>query len=289
MTDTNFIDEVVQPAGQGQSSSDAPAAAQPSGQGLPGADTSTVQPNGQGPDVTETGLYDLSTVPEELRDSVAPILKEIEGNATKKFQQHADFRRQWEPYEELGIHELDPEGLGNLLEFARALDGEGARDALLELADALGVDLTAEPGEPDPLSDLRSELEDLRAWKAQIEENEQLDNVRAETSQRIQAEWASVQERHGKPFTDEEVDSLRELATAFLEAGKDEPITKAYEFIHGLTGRAASDFVANAPDQPAPAEPGGRAATTAEPVDDFETAERLLRERRQQRAALAAA
>lgn len=288
MSDTDFIGEVVQPSGQGQPSPDTPAVQPSSGQGQSG-DTSTVQPGGQGHDVNETGLYDLSTVPEELRDSVAPILREIEGNATKKFQQHADFRRQWEPYESLGINELDPEGLGNLLEFARALDGDGAREAILGLAEALEVDLTGEPGEPDPLSDVRSELEELRAWKASQEEERQLDTIRAETSQRIQAEWAAVQERHGREFTDEEVDSLRELATAFLEAGKDEPITKAYEFIHGLTGRAATNFVENAPTQPAPAEPGGRAATTAEPVTSFEDAERLLRERRQQRAALAAA
>jgi hypothetical protein len=44
------------------------------------------------------GLYDLTTVPEHLRPVVEPLLKKVEANVTQRFQEHADFRKQWEPF-----------------------------------------------------------------------------------------------------------------------------------------------------------------------------------------------
>lgn len=284
-------DDAVQPAGQGQESDNAPAV-QPEGQGQQGADTPDVQPEGQGVDgVTETGLYDLSTVPEEQREFIAPILKDIERNANARFQQHADHRATWAPYEELGVNELDPEGLGALLEFAQQLDGEGARDAILGLAENLGIDLTGDAaveGEPDPIAELRAEVQELREWKEARVSGEQLEAEQATAAESIQAEWAEVQKAHGRPFTDKEVERLRKLATEYLKADNPEPIKAAYSFIKELAGEAATEFVGGSPDVPATAAPGGRASTTAEPTDDFKEAQRLHAERRQQRTATAA-
>ena len=283
-------DEVVAQAAAEPALIDAPEV-QPSGQGQQGAGAPDVQPSGQGDEVaTETGLYDLSTVPEDQRGYVEPILKEIERNTNAKFRQHAADRQTWEPYEALGVTDLDPEGLGALIGFAEALD-EDPRAAIVGLAQTFGVDLGEvgdEPAEDDPVADLRAEVESLRAWRDERVNGEQENDARAEAAERIQTEWSEVQQLHGRDFTEAEVLRLRTLATTFLKADSETPIKDAYEYITGLTGQAATDFVAGAPTQPAPAEPAGRASTTAVPVDDIEEAQRLHGERRRARAAHAA-
>jgi hypothetical protein len=83
-------------------------------------DNSTaVQPEevdaGQGGE--SSGLYDLSSIPEQLRPAVEPVFKQWEANVTKKFQDHAEYRKSWEPYEQLGVNNLDPSELQDLIAF----------------------------------------------------------------------------------------------------------------------------------------------------------------------------
>lgn len=74
----------------------------------------------QGVDSGDSGYAQyLDSVPPEIREQVEPLFKEFDGNVTKKFQEHAEYRKQWEPYEETGIKDLDPESLKGLLEFAQ--------------------------------------------------------------------------------------------------------------------------------------------------------------------------
>src|SRR5690349_17553500 len=73
-----------------------------------GADDGTVPAEapageGQGDEVNGGGLYDLASAPDDLRPFLEAELKKIEGNVSKRFQDHSQYRDQWSPYEELGV------------------------------------------------------------------------------------------------------------------------------------------------------------------------------------------
>jgi hypothetical protein len=272
--------EAVQPDGA-ESTSD---------QGQPSApDTSAVQPEeGQGQQDAQTGLYDLSTVPEEYRSHVEQHLKDIERNANAKFQEHAEYRKSWEPYSTLGITDVPPDSLGALLEFAQQLaDPESARDAVLNLAQALELDLASDPDldegdEPDPVSELRERLDRFEQEKEQAAAEA---TARAEIAQlqqqaltSYQAEYAEVEKLNGTPFSKEEKEQLIGLAKRF-QNDNDEPIKAAFTFINSISGRAEAALVNGQPAPPAPAEPSGRASSVVQPVESFEDALRLHLER----------
>jgi hypothetical protein len=264
------------------------------GQGQPIADEpSAVQPQeGQGQQDAQTGLYDLSTVPEEYRSHVEQHLKDIERNANAKFQEHAEFRKSWEPYAELGLNDVDPEGVAALMEFAQALsDPESARDAITNLAQALELDLGAAPeaeesGEPDVIEQLRAEIAELKQAYTGDKEQQEIAALRQQADQAYRAEFAEVEQLNGKPFSREkgpngepsEADQLIDLARRF-QMDTDEPIKAAYKFINSISGKAEKALVDSQPTPPAPAEPSGRASSSVQPVDTFEDALRLHLER----------
>jgi hypothetical protein len=258
------------------------------GQGQPIADQpSAVQPEGQGQPDAQTGLYDLSTVPEEYRSHVEQHLKDIERNANKRFQEAAEYRKAWEPYESLGINEVDPEGLSALMEFAQAIaDPESARDAVLNLAQALELDLNATPeydpdnpdNEPDPVEELRAKVEAIEQERAAQQEQAQIAQLQQQAEAAYRAEFAEVEGLNGKPFSQEEKVELIGLARRF-QLDHDEPIKAAYQFINSIRGGAEKALVDSQPAPPAPAEPAGRASSAVQPVDSFEEALRLHMER----------
>lgn len=247
------------------------------GQGDPSGDPSAVQPEGQGQQDAQTGLYDLSTVDEALRPAVEQHLKQIEENANKRFREHADFKKAWQPYEELGLNQVDPEQLTHVLEFISQLQEEDtAKDAVRALATELGLQFAEEPadaGEPDPVAQLDTRLARLEAWEASQQEAKDL----AAAQEAIRAEWAEVQAAHGAEFSKEEAEDLASLAGRFAE--EDAPVKAAYAFLQRIKGATETALVKQKALEPKPAARGGRASTAATPPDSFEEANRLHRER----------
>lgn len=265
------------------SSTEAEAGTAHEGQGQPDATPSAVQPEGQGQQDASTGLYDLSSVPEEYRSHVERIAKDIDRNVNAKLQEAADYRKSWEPYQELGLHEYDPQGLSGLMQFAEALsDPQTARDALFNLAGALEIDLAdgaGDPGELDPIHRLEQQQAEMQAFLAAWQEEQALNAAKEEALQGYRSEFADVEKAHGKQFDDAEKQRLIGLAKRFAASGEERPIEAAYAFINDIAGGAEKALVEAQPTPPAPAEPGGRASTAIQPVDSFEEAERLHRER----------
>src|SRR3954465_2872880 len=86
----------------------------------PGAqpDAAGGEGQGQGASTDNLGLHpDLSNVPEGIRSQVEALLKEYDGNVTWKFQEAAEYTKQCEPYQNLGINELEPDELSDLMAF----------------------------------------------------------------------------------------------------------------------------------------------------------------------------
>jgi hypothetical protein len=274
--ETSAETEAVQPTeGQGQ----------PDVTEAPEGTSAEVQPEGQGqPDAESGDLYQglLTTVPEEYHDALREAAEEMNRNVNAKLQEAAELRKSFEPYGELGLTDLDPSGLQALLQFADQIsDPATARDAVLGLVDALEIDLNGDPADaepPDPVEQVRAEVAQIREEQREREEATALAVAQAEADKALRAEYADVEKLNGKPFSTEERQQLIHLAKRF-QADNDRPIEAAYKVIQSIAGQAEAGLVNSQPAHPAPAEAGGRASSAVQPVDDFDTAERLHRER----------
>lgn len=255
----------------------APAEAQPSGQDQPPADATVVQPEGQGHE--SNGLYDeaISSVPEEHRQYVEPHFKEWDRKVTEKLSEAADFRKSWEAYEDTGIREFDPEQVEALVTIADALSDKSKARAFLEGALA-GLDDDVEPEVVEPVEDVDDRDRRLAVLEAERDERLKADRAVAELES-LQSQFADVHERHGKDFTEKEEKHLASLADRLHKAGSETPLKDAYDLISEISGDAEAALVATKTKEPPPAVPAGRAATRPVPVETFEEAGRLLRER----------
>jgi hypothetical protein len=64
----------------------------------------------------DPGLFPgLEEVPQEYRQYIDPILSEINKNAGNKINEYSEKLSGWEPYEELGVNQLEPETVGQLM------------------------------------------------------------------------------------------------------------------------------------------------------------------------------
>jgi len=225
------------------------------------------------------GLYDLNSVPEHLREHVAPHLKTIEGNVTKRFQEAADFRKQWEPYQGMGIDQVDPDQLKELLEF-RELAQDPA--AFKQWYDQVGQELGYAGGEPDEDFDLgddgdmRAQLrEELKAELMQeiapIQEQFQSAQYEAAVQaerDKIEQELAGLEKQHGE-F---DRDAVLQFALSY---GEDDPdaVAKGHADYVRITSGARNGLVEQKLAQPGTPETGGRPAdTSAKPVTNFQDA-----------------
>ena len=216
------------------------------------------------PATPEGDAFDVSVIPEEHRPHVERLIQEA-----------TDYRQGWEPYEALGINEVDPQGLEALLQFAQDIsDPETAREALLNIAKTLEIELdAADPAdpdgpdpdvEPDPTEDLRARLERIEQEREQTQEQARIQGLQQQAETAYRARYAEVEQLHGKPFSNDEKVQLIDLARRF-QLDNDEPIKAAYQFINSIRGGAEAALVNSQPTPPAPAEPAGRASSPAQP------------------------
>lgn len=189
---------------------------------------------------------------------------------------------QWAPYAGLGITDrYDAEQLEAVIQLADALQDPDAReDLILQLAETFEVsvpvaEVIATPTEIPELDALRTQLAELQETVAA---GRQADQV-AVFHKQLQDEYAEVEQLHGRAFNEKEEEALGALAEA-LAASSDSPLKDAYQLIAGIAGDAEASFFDQVSGQPAAGESApGHASTSPPLVDDFATAERLLRER----------
>jgi len=74
----------------------------------------------------------LDRIPEEVRGQVEPVFRDWDGQVTQRFQDAAEFKRTWEPYEQLGVHQVAPNEVQWLMQFRDAY--ENNPQAIIEWA-----------------------------------------------------------------------------------------------------------------------------------------------------------
>lgn len=248
---------------------------------------------GQGDSASVDGLYDLSSVPEELREYVENVAKQIQGNVTRRFQEHADFRRTWEPLSQVdGLTDVPPDELSELVQFRQiASDPATFDDWLVQVASAMAEadpdrfqsvfgqlgeqtglfgEEGGEGGEPggdmESLREMFAEMLDERLGPIEQHVNTSSQEARvAAAREQIQTELADVQKKHkdqfGEDLDEDAINHIRQLALSYPP---ENAIREAYGQHLKITGQAKGELVDDKLNQPKPGVNGGRADTAPE-------------------------
>ncbi len=219
-------------------------------------------------------------VPEDYRTHVEPYLRDVEKNTNERFREHADYRKQWEPYEELGLTEYDPESLQNLIQFAQmAADEDQFKEWVSSAAREMGLidaDEDIDDLEDEDESDLEALLEQkleerLKPLTERERQREEQERINA-ASEQIDEEINTLKEQYG------EFDEQIVYRFALPYDGPD-AIQQGFKDYQEWLSKTENGVLEGKDSTPPPPEGHGRADTTAKPITEFSEAKRLARER----------
>jgi uncharacterized protein YdcH (DUF465 family) len=250
---------------------------------------------GQGGSDEGLGLYDLDSVDPAYRDDVAAALKEIEGNVTRKFQEHSELRNKIGPYENLGIFDQDPENVANLLAFAEiAEDEEAFKEWWNEIGDRFGFAESDDDDDEDEEfsfdDDDDSDDEDLAEQLSEVVANiveERLAPIEQRVSAQQEAEMVSQVEQQiedaFKSLHDEHGEFDDDIVTRFALAypGDPEAIQKGFTDYQQFVGSTKRDTITSKANGSGPVDGPGKPNTNAQKPATIEDAGRALAERLQ--------
>jgi hypothetical protein len=242
--------------------------------------TDAVQPEGQGgvgtggdPPYAEY----LSRIPEDAREDIEPIFKEWDQNVSKKFQDHAEYRKQWEPLQETGINKLSPDEVSWLVQFRQALDqpeimqqwwdGYAKENGLtVAEAKAQAEDITDEYGFQDPSQQLEKLLEErltplqkqLEQYEGRFQEQTQA-QAKAEADRYIEGQVSALEKEHneGKKFDDETRGLVELFAAKYIDSDAMNAIPRGYADLQHVLNTHEKRTLDGKLNQPTPAEGGG--------------------------------
>lgn len=243
-------------------------------------------------DAGANGLYDLSSTPEELRPWAEDLVAQVSKNANQKFMEHAEYRKGWAPYEELGIRDMDPAELQELIDFRTNVLGDpetlqqwlGAvaaetgftpeltQEQWIEIGDQQGFFDPEDGGEnpagqqPDQQSlmdTITSVLEQRLAPLENFLAEQQTEQTVGQIRQQLEQQLDSLEEEHGEY----DRDAVVRLAHAFDAEGSEDPIADAFQEYQRLRGTSQADLLDAKGDQPASALGTGQADTAPEQFD----------------------
>jgi hypothetical protein len=219
---------------------------------------------GQGAD----GLYSkyLQDTPEDLRPFLTDALSRYSREAVEpKFREAADFRKQWEPFAEMGFNEVDPGELAQAYNLFQVFnDPSIAQEVLAEpdafqaawekVGESLGFfgdedeEEAPQEGQPDFLAQVRELLDErlspLEQSLTERQRNESVDQAKQQITQELDA----LQEEHGE-FNREIVIAI--AATKYGEA--EDAIQRAFKDYQSDRGGAQAALL----EQKVNGQPGG--------------------------------
>lgn len=244
----------------------------------------------------------LNAIPEQLRGDVEPHLKKWSSGVNERFMEAAEFRKTWEPYQELGLTDFQPEQVSELLKFAQfAQDEERFNDWLLREAEARellepdelpGGGPEGEPGDAggltlDGIKEVFSSMLDERLGPIQerfssMDEQERI----SEAGKAIDTKLSELKTQHGKGMSDEEWGAVQQRVLKLALSHVDEKtgllspesIDRAFADYQEIVSGAEQGLFRQKAEQPSTPERGGRPATAAEPITSFAEASKAALE-----------
>jgi len=221
----------------------------------------------------------LDRLPEGIRGDVEPVFKEWDSSVTKKFQEAADFRKQWEPFQDLGLTDVPRDEIENLMALRdlAANDPEQFDAWLSATAQERGLFGESEESEDpygeaeDPMSPVMSELGELKAWKEQMEQEQRVSEAMKVVDQQVSEAVA----KHP--------DVPRELAEQFLasfaESDPQNAVSLSFEAAEKWMAQIQQGMVSDKLSQPEAAEQGQRVDGSPEQISTFAQASQAALQR----------
>ena len=232
----------------------------------------TAQPTtGQGDGGTSDAPYAeyLNRIPEEYRGDVEPIFKEWDGNVTRRFQEAAEFRKQWEPFAQTGISQMQPDEVQWALQVAEAAQNNPA--ALRQWLDQNHpVEAPQQDfgtyDQYDPNAQLMQRLEQLEQQLQQG--NQRWQDFEAQTQQArdaqiMEAEVAALKEQFGSELPPKVLEQFEDLIVAFghkhAQPGVQpaQVVQKAWAELQPIVNAIEANALNRKVNDPNPAEGGG--------------------------------
>jgi hypothetical protein len=223
----------------------------------------------------------VNSAPEELRDAAAELAPVWDQYVQGKFNEAAEFRKQYEPYAD-SLQNLTPEDLQDYQAFKELSQDpqqlyqwhqnwdQQLRSEHPELFDSQGNYDGGVSQQAAVPPQLMNEVAELREWKAQQEmaaQQQQVDSF-------IQGELNTI--RTDNPnLSDQDMDDICALAARYVPAEGEPPqdlIQRGFRDFQNLIGRTERSFFDKKTSQPSPAQHGGRPSTAQSPITSFETA-----------------
>lgn len=203
--------------------------------------------------------FDPASLPEEL----VPAYKQMQADYTRKTQEVAALRQ--------------PDAVADYLRTLRPEDQE----AVLR---SIGIELQADEDDgdddlySDPDEELRRELEELKAWRAEQEQSRQDEEVETFLENSINDQIAALEEATGRELTEQEAQTIGEFAYDRARANGQVPDVKAaYERIYTeLLPHERKRWVQS---KKTPQAPNGSSASHQPDLDDPEQRREYLLQR----------
>jgi hypothetical protein len=251
----------------------------------------------EGSSALDEGLFPgIDKVPAEYRQHIDPILKEVEKNANSRIGELSEKTKAWEPYEQLGVNQIEPEvmeGMLGLLElmsnaeddpsgfqewwkavgdqygFAGEGEGEGEGDEFLEEAEENG--LSAE----DIAEVVKEQVQGLINPFLEEQQSQKQEQLLQQADQTIDEQISALKKEHGD--FDEKVEAAI-CKFALAHEGPD-AIEKGFEDYKNVVEEAQGQLFTKKTQQPGKPEGPGTPNTTPDKITDFKSANAAARAR----------
>lgn len=237
------------------------------------------------------GMQDFSdlNLSDEQREALTGKVQEWNKGVQSEFQKRAESLKQWEPYQQIGVHEVEPDELADLLELREVLSDQ---DRLKAWHKALGEQLglnqqqqqQLEQQAPQGLTEEKMKEmfatmldERLNPFQQKFQQQEESERVQ-QARQQIDTDIQTIDPE--SKLTDEQKNYVCQLALAYAdpESG-DTGIAKGFADYQKLIGATEQEMFNNKANQPnVPVKPGGPPTAQA-PITTYTDAKAAALER----------
>lgn len=247
----------------------------------------------QAPDLGGDPFAKVLEVAVNDRDAVAAALKDAQGLITKRFQEAADFRKEWEPFGQLNLAEVGPDNVAQALSLAQLFanpaqaaelvadparfeetwEAIGESMGFLEPAEGGSQQAAATTGDEEPpawAKDLIAKVEQFD----QSEQARQQEAVQRAADERVREQLDALRDEDG--FDEPRV---LQLAQVYALQGDQDAIAKGWADLQAILGGAERGLVEEKEQQPSPAEPGGQALTVPVKPKTYKEAREIIERR----------
>ena len=266
-----------------------------------------VQPSeGQGADSGGNPAYAeyLDRIPNEARGVAEEAFKAWDQNVQQRFTSAAEAQKGWEPYEQAGVKQYDPEVVQQAIQLYQAaqdpqsfhqwVNGEYAQHYGIEAQQApeqQGVSFDEFGGGFDPqaleqmlsskLSPLEQQIQQFHEWRQQQEQQ----GAEQQAQQFISGQIAELKQKHADVFKDTSDfgpdKMLDRFASAYIETDPQNAIPRGFQDYLNFRNQIEKGTLEGKLNQPKPPEGGGQVNTQAPSMDRNQRmaeAMRMLRE-----------